>query len=311
MAEPKYREIADDIQRQIDSGDLQPGAQLQNEETLRELYGASRNTVRDAIRWLAARRLVETRPGKGTYVLRKLEPIVTTLSANPETGMAGGEGRAAFIEINRQRERRRELREKARQERAAAGLPPEGDDRDLPEGELTVDRPTVELSFAPGFVADRLRIAEGDDVIIRHQKFYVGKTPWSLQTTWYPHALADRGATALTRARDLEEGAVEYLEKSIGLVQCGYRVRILVRPPNRIESDFFKLPDDGRVPVVVLIRTAYTRTRGFTAGEDGPYPFRVTFTVLPADRNQFVFNSGDYPEEDAAPARDSEMAFSG
>jgi hypothetical protein len=30
----------------------------------------------------------------------------------------------------------------------------------------------------------------------------------------------------------------------------------------------------------------------------------VTFTVLPADRHQFVINSGKVPEELAAPARD-------
>ena len=116
------------------------------------------------------------------------------------------------------------------------------------------------------------------------------------------------GLTALTRPRDIEEGAVVYLRKTIGLVQCGYRVRILVRPPNKTEADFFKLPDDGRVPVLSLIRTGYTRTPEHTRGESGPYPFRVTFTVLPADRNQFVFNSGDYPEETAAPARDSDLA---
>jgi hypothetical protein len=38
--------------------------------------------------------------------------------------------------------------------------------------------------------------------------------------------------------------------------------------------------------------------------EYGPFPFRVTFTVLPADRHQFVINSGKVPEELAVPARD-------
>ena len=308
MADPLYRKIAEDLQRKIESGELEPGQRLPNEEDFRTEYAAARNTVREAIRWLTQRGLVETRPGQGTFVIRRLEPIITTLSADPETGMAGGEGQAAFTEIRRQRERKRELREKDRQEREAAGeKPAEVEPLEIPEGEPRATPPTVELSFAPGYVAERLRISEGDDVVSRHQQFYIGKTPWSLQTTWYPLALADGGATALTRPRDIEEGAVEYLRKTIGLTQCGYRVRILVRAPNKTEADFFKLPDDGRVQVLSLIRTGYTSTPEYTRGENSPYPFRVTFTVLPADRNQFVFNSGDYPEEIAAPARDSEL----
>ena len=56
MAEPMYRLIADDLRRQIESGQLAPGAQLMSEVELREEYGqdgrASRNTVRDAIKLL-------------------------------------------------------------------------------------------------------------------------------------------------------------------------------------------------------------------------------------------------------------------
>jgi hypothetical protein len=66
-----------------------------------------------------------------------------------------------------------------------------------------------------------------------------------------------------------------------------------------VEARFFRLPEDGRVPVVSVIRTGYEVTE-----EYGPYPFRVTSTVLPADRHQFVINSGIVPEEFAVPARD-------
>jgi DNA-binding GntR family transcriptional regulator len=115
------------------------------------------------------------------------------------------------------------------------------------------------------------------------------------------HDTRNRGAGApkLTKAEDIEEGTVKYLNDTIGLVQCGYRVRILVRTPNETEARFFRLPEDGRVPVVSLIRTGYEDTT-----HHGPIPFRVTFTVLPADRHQFVINSDKVPEELAAPARD-------
>ena len=64
MADPMYRQIADDLRRQIESGELPPGAQLRTELELREEYNTSRNTVRDAIKWLITRGLVETRPAR-------------------------------------------------------------------------------------------------------------------------------------------------------------------------------------------------------------------------------------------------------
>ena len=69
MADPMYRQIAEDLRRQIEAGELPPGAQLRTELELREKYDASRNTVRDAIKWLITRGLVETRPGQGTFVV--------------------------------------------------------------------------------------------------------------------------------------------------------------------------------------------------------------------------------------------------
>ena len=87
MADPMYRQIADDLRRQIETGELAPGAQLRTELELREKYEASRNTVRDAIKWLITRGLVETRPGQGTFVVEKMIPFVTTLTGDPKTGI--------------------------------------------------------------------------------------------------------------------------------------------------------------------------------------------------------------------------------
>jgi GntR family transcriptional regulator len=280
--EPKYRQIAQDLMRKIESGVLQPGAQLPNEKEFRDEYKASRNTGRDAIKWLTVRGLVVTRPGQGTFVRKQPEPFVTTLSADRESGMAYGEGAAAFAEI---RARQRQKKEQGGQ--------------DSPDDELRASKPTVEVKGAPDYVAERLRMDSDAEVIVRHQEFYVGSTAWSLQTTFYPMALVERGATDLLRPNDFTSGTVEYLRERLGLDVCGSRLRILVRAPNEREARFFGLPDDGRISVVSLIRTGYENRP-----TEGPYPFRVTFTILPADRNQFVMNEGRFPEELAAPARD-------
>ena len=44
MGNPMYRQIAEDLRVQIESGALHPGQQLQTEVELRQFYGASRNT---------------------------------------------------------------------------------------------------------------------------------------------------------------------------------------------------------------------------------------------------------------------------
>ncbi len=95
MVDPMYRQIADDLRRQIEAGELAPGAQLRTELELREKYDASRNTVRDAVKWLITRGLVETRPGQGTYVVEKISPFVTTLTGDDDG--SGGEG-ATYVE---------------------------------------------------------------------------------------------------------------------------------------------------------------------------------------------------------------------
>jgi DNA-binding transcriptional regulator YhcF (GntR family) len=55
---PIYRRIAQELRQQIKSGFHEPGGQLPTELELAERYEASRNTVRDAIKWLAANSLV-------------------------------------------------------------------------------------------------------------------------------------------------------------------------------------------------------------------------------------------------------------
>ena len=89
MVDAMYRRIADDLRVQIETGKLRPGSQLPTELELREKYDASRNTIRDALRWLITRGLIETRPGHGTFVVEKIDPFVTTLTV-PETGLGGG-----------------------------------------------------------------------------------------------------------------------------------------------------------------------------------------------------------------------------
>lgn len=268
MASPMYRQIAEDLREQIESGGLEPGQQLRTEIELRERYRASRNTVRDAIKWLTTLGLVETRPGQGTFVVRKIDPYITTLTADPKD--PGGDGVLIGTEENNRYES-----EVMRQKRAPS-----------------YSEPQVEIQRASSVVSSQLQLPEGSHIISRHEKRYIDRTPWSLQTSFYPRALAAQGAPRLSDADDIEIGAVRYLAETLGLRQVGYRDWITVRVPDATEAMFFNLAQDGRVGVFEIFRTAFDQ-----AGK----PMRLTVSVFPTDRNQFVVKVGDTPE-DASPS---------
>ena len=266
MAAPMYQVIARDLRERIESGELLPGDRLPTELELRDRYGAARNTVRDAVRSLATLGLVVSRQGQGTFVAPRLRPFVTTLSPGPEKGLSGAEGDAALTEA------------RSRHRRPSASAP------------------TVETLLATRDIARQLGVPEGTAVIVRRQERYLDGQPWSLQTTAYPMEFAMQGAMGLLMAQDIPGGSVAYLSDMLGVTEVGYRDLIQVRPPTADEAEFFALADNGRVAVVSCVRTGYR-----DAGEE-PTPYRLTWTVFPADRNEFSISSGRVPLVQPAPA---------
>ena len=101
--QPMYQQIAEELRRRIELGELAPGEQLPTELELREAYDASRNTIRDAIKRLASLGLVETKPGQGTFVTRKIDPFVTVLTQDAGTGLGGGEGATYLSQVAREK----------------------------------------------------------------------------------------------------------------------------------------------------------------------------------------------------------------
>lgn len=274
MADPLYRRIAEDLRQQIQSGQLSPNRQLPPEDKLRERFSASRNTIRDAVKFLISLGLVETRPGQGTFVVDPPDPLVTTLTTDRVTGLGGGEGAAYLSEVK---------------ERHPRSTPPR-----------------AELQMAEGEIAARLGVAEGTPVVSRHERRYIGSkraeqavapademTPWSMQTSFYPRSFALRGAERLLDNEDIEQGTVRYLEETLDIKQIGYRDWITVRAPDENDVAFFGLPPDGRTPVYEIVRTAFDQT-----GK----PMRVTVTIFPVDRNQFIIDVGDIPGRQAVQA---------
>ncbi len=320
MGSPMYRQIAEDLREQIESGQLEPGQQLRTELELREVYNASRNTVRDAIKWLTNLGLVETKPGQGTFVVQKIDPFVTTLSGNPLTGLGSDEGSRLLSEVEKSKRTATtspvqvEIQEASDEMSVALRIntgveiisrherrfidgtpwsmqtsyyPTEFADRGAERLRSARNIAEGTVQKASARVADQLGMAEGSQIISRHQKRYIDGTPWSLQTSFYPMGFVVKGADRLIQADDIAIGTMRYLEQTLGLRQTRYRDWITVRAADNTEITFFNLPQDGRTGVFEVFRTAFDQTET---------PMRLTVTVYPTDRNQFIVNVGDVPE---------------
>ena len=80
-----YEQVADQLRELIVTGELGPGDRLPNEAVLAREFGASRATVREALRVLAAQSLIRTAKGAGggSYVtLPTIDHISTFVHAN-------------------------------------------------------------------------------------------------------------------------------------------------------------------------------------------------------------------------------------
>lgn len=65
---PVYRQIADELERQIAVGILRPGEPLPALRRLAADLHVNPNTVQQAYRWLAQHGMVEVQRGRGTFV---------------------------------------------------------------------------------------------------------------------------------------------------------------------------------------------------------------------------------------------------
>ncbi|TRD23032.1 GntR family transcriptional regulator [Palleronia caenipelagi] len=121
MSEPVYRQISDDLLRQIGTGQLLEGDRLPTERELAKLYDVAVGTVRRGLEELQAQGLLERRQGSGNYVCSVREagglygffrlekpgggglPGAEVLSVDDVTAPDG----AAFARAHRIRRRRR------------------------------------------------------------------------------------------------------------------------------------------------------------------------------------------------------------
>lgn len=92
---PPFRQIADDLRKQIYAGDLAPGAQLPSERELVAQYGTAHQTVRQAVNLLKTEGLAIGKTGRGVFV-RENPPLQLRLQATKRfVSQARAQGRTA------------------------------------------------------------------------------------------------------------------------------------------------------------------------------------------------------------------------
>jgi len=108
---PLYFQVAQYLERAIESGELPPGAQLENEVQLAEQLGLSRPTMRRAMQYLVDRGMLVRRRGIGTQVVQTKVKRPVELSSlwddlvgsgqQPTTSVLSNESKPASIEVAR------------------------------------------------------------------------------------------------------------------------------------------------------------------------------------------------------------------
>ncbi|WP_433187109.1 GntR family transcriptional regulator [Actinoallomurus sp. CA-150999] len=164
------------------------------------------------------------------------------------------------------------------------------------QGRLAGHQVYVTKDTAKAEVARRLRIPEGSAVVFRQMWRQIDGEHWSVETSYYPLDLVKD--TDLMKPEDIKRGTIEVLAEK-GHRQVGYTDRVTAREPTLEEAEYFGLDPSTRpaIPVIEHWRTAYSVQR----------PIRVTHTILPADRNHLLYETGDvsaYHAEEIFPGSD-------
>jgi GntR family transcriptional regulator, transcriptional repressor for pyruvate dehydrogenase complex len=76
QTERLYQQIVEQIERRFVSGELKVGDKLPSERELAEQFGVSRIAVREAVKALREKGLVEIRPGRGTFITNGTEGVI-------------------------------------------------------------------------------------------------------------------------------------------------------------------------------------------------------------------------------------------
>ncbi len=98
QAERLYERIAQQVEQRLLTGDLKVGDRLPPERELAEQFGVSRTAVREAVKALRQKGLVEVQPGRGTFITNGTSRAVRH-SLDLLMKIGGADGSANLVEV--------------------------------------------------------------------------------------------------------------------------------------------------------------------------------------------------------------------
>lgn len=214
-----YKEIAEELRRRIDSGELPPGGKVPGENELTTTYGVEQPTARRALEMLKNEGLIAAKRGSGTYV-REFRLIRRTSPDRLREVVWGG-GRSIWS--------------------ADLGVRPHA------------GTTTITVEDPPRRIAHVLELNEGTPVVVRRRQFFVDDRPLQLATSYYPQPLV--AGSAILDQNTGDGGAYARLAE-LGHKPVRFREELQTRMPREAERHALALAQG--TPVILIVRTAYT-----------------------------------------------------
>ncbi|MGH3755526.1 MAG: GntR family transcriptional regulator [Pseudonocardiaceae bacterium] len=213
-----YRQIADALRAEIESGALRPGDPIPSNVTIMNRFTVASSTAQRAVRTLMSEGLVESVPGRGVFVRKKRPRRVVP---------------SRFLSVPPEGERDRWTTESANEGRRA-------DQQVTFVGEVA----------PPDEVADYLRLPDAGTAVVRKRVMFLDDEPVELAESYYPADLV-RGS------RIMEVGKISRGARAV-LADLGYPPRrahevVYTRMPTPEESRALHLP--AGTPVFHVVRT--------------------------------------------------------
>ena len=218
---PPYRQIASMLRDAISSGQLTAGERLPSEAALIDHFGVARMTVRQAVQDLRAEGLVISEHGRGVFV--RPAPPIRRLASDRFARRHRASGKAAFTA-----------------EAEKSGYAPQ------------VDNITITRDKPNPIVAERLRLAADDDVVVRSRRYLADGRPVETATSYIPAAFAQGTKIEQT---DTGPGGIYARLEDAGHTLARFTEEVGARMPTPEERRALQLATG--VPVLTVVRTAY------------------------------------------------------
>lgn len=220
-ARSPYRQVADALRAEIESGVLRAGDPIPSNSSIMDRFKVASSTAQRAVRTLTSEGLVESVPGRGVFVRKKRPWRVVS---------------SRYLSV-----------------------PPEGErDRWTTEGAKDGRRADQRITFVgevepPDEVADYLRLPDAGTAVVRRRVMLLDDEPVELTETYYPPDLV-RGS------RIMDVGKIPRGARAV-LADLGYPPRrahevVYTRMPTPDESRALRL--SMGTPVFRIVRTVYS-----------------------------------------------------